>query len=212
MFGESPRLAEHAAALLGRGRQHHARAKKAHETAALDAEILRHDHDERIALLRADHCKRDTGIAAGRLDDGLAGVQRPRASASSMMASAMRSLIEPMGLKASSFANNSTPSGARWLMRTTGVRPIVCEILSNSLLTPQSPVSTRCGSGSQRGLVCLGGGIDPEMTGDDCRHGSRGASPGPYGQRQRVQCCGPSESRARCGRQWRVRAPESSFP
>ena len=38
-------------------------------------EGLRHDEDERVALLRADHGEADAGVAAGELDDGLAGLE-----------------------------------------------------------------------------------------------------------------------------------------
>ena len=37
---------------------------------------LDHHRDERIALGRADHRERDAGVAGGRLDDGLAGLER----------------------------------------------------------------------------------------------------------------------------------------
>ena len=52
------------------------RAEKAHELAALDAEALGHRHDERVALGGADHREADAGVAARRLDDGLAGPER----------------------------------------------------------------------------------------------------------------------------------------
>ena len=55
--------------------QHHARTEESHEAAALDTEVLGHHHDEGVALLRADHRKRDPGVATGCLDDGLAGLQ-----------------------------------------------------------------------------------------------------------------------------------------
>ena len=40
-----------------------------------DAETLDHGHHQGIAFLRADHGEPDAGIAAGRLDDGLAGFE-----------------------------------------------------------------------------------------------------------------------------------------
>jgi hypothetical protein len=49
-----------------------------------------------------------------------------------MMAIARRSLTEDMGLKASTFTYISTWAGASLLMRTTGVRPIVLRMLSNT--------------------------------------------------------------------------------
>src|SRR3546814_7934021 len=44
--------------------------------APLDAEALRHDDDQRIALLGADHGEADAGVAAGRLDHRLPRTQR----------------------------------------------------------------------------------------------------------------------------------------
>ena len=78
-LGQFDRLLVHAEALLGARRQHHLGAQHAHQLAALDGEAVGHGHDQRIALLRADHGKPDAGIAAGRLDHGLAGLQRAAA-------------------------------------------------------------------------------------------------------------------------------------
>ena len=75
-LGELARLRGHAGALLGGRRQHDLRAEEAHQPPALDAEALGHDDDERVALDRADHGEADAGVAARRLDDGLAGAER----------------------------------------------------------------------------------------------------------------------------------------
>ena len=75
-LGELDGLREHAAALLRRRREHDLGAEEAHQLAALDAEVLGHHDDERIALLRADHREPDAGVAARGLDDRLAGLQR----------------------------------------------------------------------------------------------------------------------------------------
>ena len=78
-FSASSRgLRGHAGALLGGRGQHHPRAEEAHQPPALDAEALGHDDDERVALHRADHGEADAGVAARRLDDGLAGPERRR--------------------------------------------------------------------------------------------------------------------------------------
>ena len=77
-FDQFDRLFVHADALLGARRQHHFGPEHAHELAALDGEAVGHRHDERIAFLRADHGEPDAGIAAGRLDDGLARLQERR--------------------------------------------------------------------------------------------------------------------------------------
>ena len=87
LLGQLDRLVEHAAALLARGREHHPGAEEAQELAPLDAEALGHRQHQRIALLGADHRQADAGVAAGRLDHGLAGRRAaPRRSASSITA------------------------------------------------------------------------------------------------------------------------------
>ena len=77
-LGELEGLGDHAHAALRRRRQHHLGAEEAHQLAPLDAEGLRHGDDQRIALLRAHHRQPDAGIAGGRLDDGLSGLELPR--------------------------------------------------------------------------------------------------------------------------------------
>jgi hypothetical protein len=77
-IGELDRLLHHAEAALGRRRDDDLGAEEAHEPAALDAERFGHGDDERIAFGGADHGEPDAGIAAGRLDDGLAGLQLAR--------------------------------------------------------------------------------------------------------------------------------------
>src|SRR5581483_1761895 len=58
------------------------------------------------------------------------GLMVPRRSASSTMASAMRSLTEPPGLSDSILATTSAaPSGTTWLSRTIGVPPITSRTL-----------------------------------------------------------------------------------
>src|SRR5215469_14708769 len=65
------------------------------------------------------------------------GRRRPSASAASIIARAIRSLYEPVGLAASIFTHTSAqPSLARWASRTTGVSPI-----ANS--PPARPAVTR---------------------------------------------------------------------
>ena len=76
----STALASMPHAALGGRRQHDLGAEEAHQLAALDAEALGHRDDQRIALLRADHREPDAGVAAGRLDHGLAGLQRAGAA------------------------------------------------------------------------------------------------------------------------------------
>ena len=57
------------------------------------------------------------------------GLSSPDFSAASMTPRANRSFTEPRGLKASIFTKRFTPCGARRLIRTTGVLPIVSTIL-----------------------------------------------------------------------------------
>ena len=79
LVGQFDRLVQHAGALLGRRREHHPGAEKAQQPAPLHAEVLGHRQHQRIALVRAHHRQADAGIAAGRLDHGLAGGSAPRA-------------------------------------------------------------------------------------------------------------------------------------
>ena len=58
------------------------------------------------------------------------GFSVPRRSASSMIAIARRSFTEESGLKASHLTYIVTPAGARRLILTTGVLPIVPRMLS----------------------------------------------------------------------------------
>ena len=75
-LGQFGRLGQHPGAPGGRGREHHLCAEEAHDLAALDAEVLGHDHDQGIALGGADHRQTDARVAAGRLDDRLSRLQR----------------------------------------------------------------------------------------------------------------------------------------
>ena len=74
-LGQLDRLVHHAEAALGGGREHHLGAEEAHQLAALDAERFGHGDDQRIALRGAHHGEADAGVAAGRLDHGLAGLE-----------------------------------------------------------------------------------------------------------------------------------------
>jgi hypothetical protein len=58
------------------GVKYHLGAQEAHQPAPLDREALGHGDHQRIALLGADHGQPDAGVAAGRLDHGLAGLER----------------------------------------------------------------------------------------------------------------------------------------
>ena len=58
------------------------------------------------------------------------------ASASSIIASAMRSLIEPPGLLRSDLTHTLAPGPNRRLMRTWGVLPMVCRMLSTFMASP----------------------------------------------------------------------------
>ena len=71
-LGQFDRLLVHAEALLGPRRQHDLGAEHAHQLAPFDREAVGHGDDQRVALLRADHREPDAGVAARRLDDGLA--------------------------------------------------------------------------------------------------------------------------------------------
>src|SRR5688572_3986609 len=71
LLDELGHLAKHAGDAQSRRSENYLGAEKSHHLAPLDAEILTHHHDQRIAFLRANHRKTDAGIAAGRLDHSL---------------------------------------------------------------------------------------------------------------------------------------------
>ena len=77
-LGELDGLHHHAEAALRLRGEHHLGAEEAHQPAPLDAELLGHGHDQRIALGGAHHGEPDAGVAAGGLDHGLAGLQFAR--------------------------------------------------------------------------------------------------------------------------------------
>ena len=64
------------------------------------------------------------------------GFSTPDFSASSTMASAMRSLIEPPGLLRSDLIQTCASGPNRRLMRTCGVLPMVCRMLSAFMVSP----------------------------------------------------------------------------
>ena len=66
-------LFEHSSALLRSGREDHLRSQEAHHLAPLDAEVLGHRDNQRIAFLGTDHRQADTGVAARSLDHRLPG-------------------------------------------------------------------------------------------------------------------------------------------
>jgi hypothetical protein len=76
---ELDRLAEHAGTAQRRRREYDLRAEEPHHAAPLDAEVLSHHDDQRIALLRAHHREADAGVAARRLDHRLPGLERTAA-------------------------------------------------------------------------------------------------------------------------------------
>src|SRR5271170_1266732 len=76
---ELRRFGKHTAPLKCGGCQHDPCAEKAHQSAALNAEVLSHNHNERITFLCAHHGEPDTRIPARRLDYRLSGSESSRA-------------------------------------------------------------------------------------------------------------------------------------
>lgn len=76
LLSELFRFSDHAAATLGRGGQDHLGAKRTHDLSAFDREGFDHHRDEGIPLGSANHCKCNSGVAGGCLDDRLAWLQR----------------------------------------------------------------------------------------------------------------------------------------
>ena len=86
-------------------REHDLGAEGAHGLAPLDRQVLGHDQDHAVAAHRRRHGERDAGVAAGRLDQRVAGLDRRRAPRRArIIDSAGRSFTEPAGLLPSSLA------------------------------------------------------------------------------------------------------------
>src|ERR1700739_2764634 len=85
------------------------------------------------------------------------GLSSPDFSAASITPRANRSFTEPRGLKASIFTKRFTPCGARRLIRTTGVLPIVSRIFWYFRPMAASKIAFVCGRecrASSRGGQC----------------------------------------------------------
>ena len=78
-LGELRRLGKHTAPFKCGGCQYDPCAEEAHQSAPLNAEVLSHSHNERIAFLCAHHGEPDTGIPARRLDYRLSWSKSSRA-------------------------------------------------------------------------------------------------------------------------------------
>ena len=86
-------------------------AERAHRPDLLGREGVGAHDPQAVPLHRAHERERAARAAAGVLDDGVAGRMSPRASAPSTIASAMRSLYEPVGLCDSSLTHTSAIPG-----------------------------------------------------------------------------------------------------
>src|SRR6056297_682385 len=91
--------------------------------------LLTHDNFDLVAFDDPDHCETYSGVSGCGFDDGFALFQFSHASACSIIFRAIRSLMLPVGLAPSIFANNSTA----WLVLsvfilTRGVPPMVCSM------------------------------------------------------------------------------------
>ena len=56
------------------GREHEPRAECRHALAAFDRKVFGHDEDHSVTTHRRDHRQRNAGVAAGRLDQRVAGL------------------------------------------------------------------------------------------------------------------------------------------
>ena len=130
----------------------HARAVHAQQRLALAAHALRQRQHEVVALRGADERERDAGVARGRLDDRRACPARssPPASAASIIATPMRSLTLPPGLKDSSLPNSRTPSGAIRASSIIGVRPTCSAMLTGIRAIGVTPYPARRCDGARR--------------------------------------------------------------
>ncbi len=85
--------------------------------------------DDPIAPHRPDNRQADSGISAGRFNNGAARSSNPSSSARSIMVTAMRSLIDPPTLTCSALATR-LPGGWSRARRIRGVCPIASTALS----------------------------------------------------------------------------------
>ncbi|KAG1439089.1 hypothetical protein G6F57_019568 [Rhizopus arrhizus] len=76
LFGQFARPAHHAAAAFGGRGQDHLGAIGAHQLAAFHREGLDHGGHELVAARGGDHRQRHAGIAGGRFDDRVAGLEQ----------------------------------------------------------------------------------------------------------------------------------------
>ena len=88
-------------------------AEGAHGLAPLDRQVLGHHQHHAVAPHRRRHGERDAGIAAGRLDQRVAGLDLAALLGARIIDSAGRSLTEPAGLLPSSLARMML-FAARW--------------------------------------------------------------------------------------------------
>ena len=95
LLGETLCEPDHARAALGRRRENHLRAERAHDLAPLDRERLDHRRDERIALRGADHRERDARVARRCLDHRLPRLDRAAALGSLGRAEAALEISPP---------------------------------------------------------------------------------------------------------------------
>jgi hypothetical protein len=86
--------------------------KGLHGLRALDGQVLGHDQHHAVAADRSGHGQRDAGVAAGGLDQHIAGRISPRSSARRIMLMAGRSFTEPAGLLPSSLPRMTLPRAA----------------------------------------------------------------------------------------------------
>ena len=87
---------------------------------------------QRVVGDGADERQRASGAAAGVLDDRLAGRELSSRSAPRTIASAIRSLYDPVGLAASIFTHTAAwSSGTSRSRRTSGVEPIAANVPSS---------------------------------------------------------------------------------
>ena len=126
------RFADGAVRAFGCVGEHDLRTVGANRALALLRYVLRHAQGHREALRRAHHGVGNSGIAAGGIQQRLAGPSFPAAMASATMFAAGRSFTEPPGFAHSALASTSTPAKSRVSRskRSSGVLPIRCRVLS----------------------------------------------------------------------------------
>ena len=190
------------------------RAERRHGLAPLDGQVLGHHQHHAVAAHRRDHGERDAGVAAGGLDQRVAGLdrrrgaRRPRSSRAPDGPSPSRRGCCPRAWRAATLV---VSPGMR-CSRTSGVLPTKCSrvgFICPSMKSPALGGASRCGS---EAILTSSSCRRPSSRHrrPSCRHrlssaflsSAAFARPRPSSRRRRPSCPRPSSRRRPSCRPW----------